>query len=198
VTYTFGTSTSIRCYLNNNLLNGSWRYGNGDSPVQTNTQPVTIGGLTSGERTTGLIDEVMIFNRALANLEVQELYEGGKYAGDFVYPHGVNFIDYAFFAEHWLETDYGDVNGIELSGDGQVNWHDFGLFAEWWMLIGCGDCGGTDFTGEGDVDYLDLDVFAGYWLESEYGDCGGAELTGDGQVGPDDLREFSENWLKGI
>ncbi|MHC4498000.1 MAG: GLUG motif-containing protein [Planctomycetota bacterium] len=118
--------------------------------------------------------------------------------GDFSCPDGVDFIDYSFFAEHWEETDYGDVDGVELSGDGRVNWEDFGLFAEWWMESGCGGCGGADFTGEGDVNYLDLDVFAWYWLESEYGDCGGAELTGDGVVGPDDLREFTENWLAGL
>jgi len=121
-----------------------------------------------------------------------------RYAGDFVYPDGVNFIDYSFFAEHWGETDYGDVNGVELSGDGRVNWEDFGLFAGWWMERGCGGCGGADFTGEGDVDYLDLGLLAGYWLESEYGDCGGAELTGDGAVGVDDLGRFSESWLAGI
>jgi len=86
--------------------------------------------------------------------------------GDFICPDGVNFIDYSFFAEHWYETDYGDVNGVELSGDGKVNWEDFGLFAAYWMVSGCGNCGGADFTGEGDVNYLDLGVFAGYWLES--------------------------------
>jgi hypothetical protein len=118
--------------------------------------------------------------------------------GDLVCPDGVDLIDYSFFAEHWQETDYGDVDGIELSGDGRVNWEDFGLFAEWWMESGCGGCSGADFTGEGDVDYLDLDVLAGYWLRSEYGDCGGAELTGDGEVGVDDLRRFSDNWLEGI
>lgn len=118
--------------------------------------------------------------------------------GDFLCPDGVTFTDYSFFAGHWLETDYGDVNGVELSGDGKVNWEDFGLFAEWWMVSGCGGCGGADFTGEGDVDYLDLDVFAGYWLESEYGDCGGAELTGDGAVGLDDLGRFSVSWLAGL
>lgn len=121
-----------------------------------------------------------------------------RYAGDFVYPEGINFIDYSFFAEHWGETDYGDVNGIELTGDGRLNWEDFGLFAGWWMARGCGECGGADFTGEGDVDELDLDVFAGYWLKSEYGDCSGAELTGDGVVGLEDLRGFTEDWLRGI
>jgi len=121
-----------------------------------------------------------------------------RYAGDFLYPDGVDFIDYSFFAEHWGEIDYGDVNGVELSGDGRVNWEDFGLFGGWWMESGCGGCGGADFTGEGEVNYLDLYVFAWYWLESEYGDCGGAELTGDGVVGLEDLWEFAGDWLEGV
>ena len=138
--------------------------------------------------------------------DIWEICEGTNYpkfvwqipVGDLVCPDGVNFEDYAYFAERWYETDYGDVNGVELTGDGRVNWEDFGLFAGWWMVSGCGECGGADFTGEGDVDYLDLDLLAGYWLGSEYGDCGGAELTGDGIVEVDDLREFTENWLTGI
>jgi hypothetical protein len=138
--------------------------------------------------------------------DIWEICEGTNYPkfvwqipeADFVCPDGVNFIDYAFFAGHWLETDYGDVNGVELTGDGKVNWEDFGLFAAWWMVSGCGECGGADLTGEGDVDELDLGVFAGHWLKSEYGDCGGAELTGDGMVGLEDLRRFGESWLEGI
>jgi len=138
--------------------------------------------------------------------DIWDICEGTNYPklvwfipeADFVCPDGVNFIDYSFFAVHWLETDYGDVNGVELSGDGKVNWEDFGLFAGWWMATDCNGCGGADFTGEGDVDSLDLDVFVEYWLETDYGDCGGAELTGDGEVGLDDLQRFTASWLEGI
>jgi hypothetical protein len=138
--------------------------------------------------------------------DIWDICEGTNYPklvwsipeGDFVCPDGVNFIDYSFFAGHWYETDYGDVNGVELTGDGKVDWEDFGLFAGWWKVSGCGACGGADFTGEGDVDGFDLDVFAGYWLETDYGDCGGAELTGDGAVGLEDLARFSASWLEGI
>jgi hypothetical protein len=143
----------------------------------------------------GMIDDVRIYNYALSEAEIEKLANpsDSDFNGDWL----VNFVDYAFFAEHWLETDYGDVNGVELTGDGKVNWEDFGLFAGWWKVTGCGGCGGADFTGDGNVDYLDLDVLAGYWLESGYGDCGGAELTGDGAVGLDDLGRFSASWLAG-
>jgi len=119
-------------------------------------------------------------------------------AGDFLCPDGVNFLDYAFLAERWLMTDYGDVGGVELTGDGKIDLNDFARFAEYWRVTGCGDCGGADYTGEGDVDLGDLEVFTGVWLVSEYGDCEGAELSGDGKVGIEDLGEFAGNWLEGM
>jgi len=95
VTYTYGSGAGIKCYVNNNLLGGRWTMGNGNSPVQINTKPVTIGGLTSGERVCGeklhgAIDDVMIFNRALSEAEIKELYiqpvggrEYWRYEGKF-------------------------------------------------------------------------------------------------------------------
>jgi hypothetical protein len=77
VTVTFGTTTGIRCYLNNNLLNGGWTFGNGNSAVQTNTKPVTVGGLATGEKADGAIDNVMVFNRILPEAEIDTLYNGG-------------------------------------------------------------------------------------------------------------------------
>ena len=115
--------------------------------------------------------------------------------GDFVCPDGVNFVDYAFFAEYWLQRIYGDCDGVELTGDGKVNWIDFDVFAEYWGQSNCGECGGADYTGEGDVDLVDLDVFSEHWLQTEYAEV---DLTEDGQVGLDDLSQFAENWLTGL
>ena len=58
-------------------------------------------------------------------------------AADFVCPDGVNFVDYSFFAERWLNTDCAANN----------------------------DCDGTDFDLSGAMDIDDLKVFCGYWLE---------------------------------
>ena len=135
--------------------------------------------------------------------DIWDICEGTNYpkfvwqipVGDFVCPDGVNFVDYAFFAEHWLQKIYGDCDGVELTGDGKVNWIDFDVFAEYWGQSGCGWCGGADYTGEGDVDLEDLDVFSEHWLQIEYAEV---DLTKDGQVGLDDLGEFTENWLAGI
>ncbi|UCC23193.1 MAG: LamG domain-containing protein [Planctomycetota bacterium] len=190
----------IRIYIYGELIATSEDFSS--YTARTSDFPFNIGRLGAAGSWhygfNGIIDNVVIFERALDSGEICDLYEEGRYVGDFVYPDGVDFLDYAFFAGQWSETDYGDVNGVELTGDGRVNWEDFGLFAGWWMVSGCGDCGGADLTGEGNVDYLDLDVFTGYWLESEYGDCGGADLTGDGVVGLDDLARFSASWLEGI
>jgi len=77
-TFTFGTGSSMKCYVNNNLLTGNWNLGDGNSPVPINTKPVTIGGLTTGKYLDGIIDNVKIFNKALSEGQIEELYnEGG-------------------------------------------------------------------------------------------------------------------------
>ncbi len=56
--------------------------------------------------------------------------------GDFVCPDGVDFVDYAFFAQHWLDTNCADSN----------------------------DCQRTDFNESGTVDLNDLSMFVDNWL----------------------------------
>ena len=118
--------------------------------------------------------------------------------GDFVCPDGVDFIDYAFFARHWLETDTDDVNGVDVSGDEKVNQVDFALLGKYWMMTGCGNCGGADLTGDGNVNWADIAKLSERWLWARYGDCGGAEITGDGVVNELDLAVLAENWLEGV
>ena len=119
-------------------------------------------------------------------------------AGDYLCPDGVALEDYSFFAQHWLQTDYGTVEGAELTGDGFVGFDDLLALSDYWLLLGCGDCDGRDLTGEGNVDLLDLGYMSQRWNTSEYGDCGGAELTGDGIVDIDDFMLFMNNWLMGV
>jgi hypothetical protein len=59
-------------------------------------------------------------------------------ATDFLCPDGVDFIDFAFFASHWL--------------DSRCN-------------IGNYYCEGTDVDGSGLVDTIDLEIFCDLWLE---------------------------------
>ena len=57
--------------------------------------------------------------------------------GDFVCPDGVNFADYSFFAERWMNTDCA-------SND---------------------NCDGADFDFSGTVDIADLAILCDYWLK---------------------------------
>jgi hypothetical protein len=57
---------------------------------------------------------------------------------DFLCPDGVNFIDFAFFASHWLDEMCNPANYY---------------------------CQGTDLSRSGSVDLNDLDIFTDHWLE---------------------------------
>jgi hypothetical protein len=59
-------------------------------------------------------------------------------ATDFLCPDGVDFVDFAFFASHWL--------------DSRCNMGNF-------------HCEGTDVDGSGLVDIIDLEIFCDLWLE---------------------------------
>jgi hypothetical protein len=78
VTFEFGRGKSIRFYLNNSLLKGMWTSGDGNSSVQLNRKPVTIGGLTAGQGADGSIDNVMIFDKILSKAEISNLYSEGE------------------------------------------------------------------------------------------------------------------------
>ncbi|MBA7485557.1 hypothetical protein ES707_21105 [subsurface metagenome] len=60
-------------------------------------------------------------------------------AGDFVCPDGVNFIDFAFFAEYWGDDNCDSGNDY---------------------------CQGTDLDFSGTVDEADLEILVENWLES--------------------------------
>jgi hypothetical protein len=58
---------------------------------------------------------------------------------DLVCPDGVNFVDFAFFAKRWLNTDCASNN----------------------------NCDGADFDLSGTVDIADLEIFCNEWLKEE-------------------------------
>ena len=59
-------------------------------------------------------------------------------AADWVRPDGVNFADFAYFAERWQTTGCYSSNNF---------------------------CGGADFDFSGTVDIADLKIFCSYWLQ---------------------------------
>jgi hypothetical protein len=128
---------------------------------------------------------------------------------DYLCPDGVDFLDFAFLAGHWLQTDYGNGATVDLAA--------FAELADYWQQTDCGDCGGTDYSGDGNVDSADLAIFCNNWLQMDYsnlkadlfifavladywqqtdcGDCGGADYSGDGNVDSEDLAILCDNWL---
>lgn len=59
-------------------------------------------------------------------------------AADFLCPDGVDFIDFAFFAAHWLDDMCNAANSY---------------------------CEGTDFDNSGSVGFTDLEILADNWLK---------------------------------
>jgi hypothetical protein len=57
--------------------------------------------------------------------------------GDFVCPDGVDFADYSFFAERWLNTNCASNN----------------------------NCDGADLDLSGTVDIADLEILCDHWLK---------------------------------
>jgi hypothetical protein len=74
-------------------------------------------------------------------VSVWDICEGTNYArlvwqvlvGDLVCPDGVNFIDFAYFADWWPQTGCGVCGGADLTGDGNVGLDDLREFADNWL-----------------------------------------------------------------
>jgi len=87
VSYTYGTGSSAKIYLNGNLLSGSWAYGDGNTAPPTSSEPLQIGQSTQYLTSyfPGDIDEVGIWDRELLQSEVTNLYNSGS---GLQYPFG--------------------------------------------------------------------------------------------------------------
>jgi hypothetical protein len=114
--------------------------------------------------------------------------------GDFDNNDYVNFVDFAIFAEHWLETECGPCGGTDFTGDGKVCMEDLRELTENWLGGAVQNIPGN-LNNDNYVNFVDFSLFAEHWLDTICGVCNGADLTGDGNVDMDDLLEFTENWL---
>jgi hypothetical protein len=115
--------------------------------TQTSGQSTSPGG---EGKTTDEMKSIGTFTSSAWDFwNVWTICEGTNYpvlqwqipTGDFLCPDGVNFIDFSFFAEHWLENNCTPTNGY---------------------------CSGTDLDQSGFVSYPDLAVFSENWLEGIY------------------------------
>ena len=137
----------------------------------------------------GSVDEVMIFNRALGEGEVEELFVKGRALFDYsdyqssdafvINENSTNFIvDYLLSAGDSTHPDYSpvlDVTSVTvqsgyLLGDANLDWIvDEGdariVAAHWRTLLGATWMDG-DFNDDGRVDDRDASILASHWGES--------------------------------
>jgi hypothetical protein len=119
VTYSFGTGSSIKIYVNGIEQVGTWIIGNGNiAPCQGNMRLI-IGQNYDGQTFNGTIDEVRIYNRALSANEVKSLYDLGasdKVNTSVATPQGTGRLD-SGLAGYWKL----DENTGTSAGDASVN-----------------------------------------------------------------------------
>lgn len=97
----FGDGNSAEMYFNGGKVPGSWRAGNGKKPL-LHDEPFTIGsrvcGMGGESNFEGIIDEVVIYKRALEPKEIKKDMEEG--------------IKLAVQASGKLATTWGKIKGI--------------------------------------------------------------------------------------
>ena len=117
--------------------------------------------------------------------------------GDLACPDGVNFVDFAYFAERWQTTGCNSSNnfcgGADMDFSGEVDIDDLEIFTANW-LSGYWVC-------PDNVNFVDFAYFAERWqttgCNSSNNFCGGADLNFSGTVDMQDLAIFVANWLGG-
>ena len=121
--------------------------------------------------------------------------------GDWLCPDGVDILDIALLAEHWLETKpSADISGN--GGDGIVNFEDWAVFASAWktkrgMASWNAKCDIWPDSGDGVIDESDLAAFMTRWLTNGAGQCDIApSFRGDQIVNFLDFAAAAENYLK--
>ena len=89
--------TTMRLYLNNSLVSTK----DVTLTIATNNQPLLIGRWLTGSSINGLIDDLMIFNRALGEAEIDEIYQAQRpviapedeyMIGLFLMPTAMNYL----------------------------------------------------------------------------------------------------------
>ena len=146
-------STITRCYSSGSVsgymyVGGlvGWNYEGTTTDsfwdTDTSSQSWSDGG--TGKTTAEMMTLSIFTSAGWDFTNIWAICEGMNYprllwsipAADLACPDGVNFVDYSFFAQRWLNTDCA-------SND---------------------NCDGTDFDFSGTVDIADLEIFCKNWL----------------------------------
>jgi len=121
VSYTFGTGSSIKMYINGVEMPGGWVAGTGnDAPLVGNFQ-LWIGDDNANSEFHGLIDEVRVYNRALTPAEIRQLYK----AGSSFHPNTTNKSTIRDgLVGHWTfdGADMGTTSARDASGNANTGW----------------------------------------------------------------------------
>ena len=111
--------------------------------TQTSGQPTSAGGTG---KTTAELKMIGTFTSVGWDFwNIWTICEGMNYpvllwqipTGDFLCPDGVNFVDFTFFADHWLDENCTAANNFcqyaDLNQSGSVNSNDLAIFADNWL-----------------------------------------------------------------
>jgi len=106
--YVVGTydNSFIRIYVDGSLQGSTALSGNINNIIDN----VLIGRRPEGEFFNGLMDEVMIFNRALSPAEINASYNAGLYK---LYNNFTNLIDANYTYQAWIVDRAGNTNKTE-------------------------------------------------------------------------------------
>jgi len=111
--------------------------------IETSGQPTSPGG--TGKTTVEMKTITTFTDVAWDFVNTWTICDGMNYpvllwqipAADFLCPDGVDFIDFAFFAQHWLDKPCGMANyncqGTDLDNSGSVGFTDLEIFADNWL-----------------------------------------------------------------
>jgi hypothetical protein len=110
-------------------------------PVESNGAPIDLGGALGYWRSRpfvcdwtgdGYLD-VLIGAGDVGGGKVH-LYQSVPQIGDLDKDYDVDFVDFALFAQYWLQTGCGKCGGANLTGsDGNVDVNDLQQFTENWL-----------------------------------------------------------------
>ncbi|MFH1718925.1 MAG: GLUG motif-containing protein [Planctomycetota bacterium] len=111
--------------------------------TERSSQPTSAGGTG---KTTAEMKSISTYTAAGWDFwDTWTICEGTNYPvlqwqippGDFLCPDGVDFIDFAFFAQHWHQQGCNASNfnceGTDVNRSGSVNFSDLEIFAARWL-----------------------------------------------------------------
>lgn len=85
-------------------------------------------------------DEVWTVQEGIAYPQLAWENAGGQVInnipGDFTSPEGVDFLDFAYFAARWLNTNCAascDCDGADIDESGSIDFADLAIFSEHWL-----------------------------------------------------------------